>query len=157
MHRFRWIALIVGLLLFSVGTQAILIVSALSSPSFAVVPDYENKARNWDDVARQRALNERLAFTIDAEVAALPAPGEAFVEVRLWDTWGKPLREATLNAEAFQLSRAQHPLRLKFHHVQDNLYRAQATLAPPGLWQFDWVVERGADRYTESSRIEVAR
>ena len=151
-----WIGIVISLLLFSVGTQAVLIISSLNDPSFAVVPDYEQKAANWDQLQAQRQFNKDLGWTI--ELHALPGEDRYVLnlELELHGTYGKPLRDAQITVEAFHNARASRIQRAAFTHVGDGIYVATLRGRRPGVWEFQFEVVREDVRFTPVVRKSIS-
>ena len=78
--RYFWIGLVVALLALSVGVHAVLLIASINDPSFAVEPDYERKARNYDEIQRQREASRALGWMAD-----LTWDGQLCNGVRIYD------------------------------------------------------------------------
>jgi nitrogen fixation protein FixH len=150
-----WIGIVVGLLLMSVVTQGVLIVLATTDPSFAVEPDYDAKAARWDDHQRQERENARLGWTVDLGTKAASVPGAVDVTLTAFGTYGKPLRDATVDVEAFHNARASEVLRARLEPAGDGVYAARLPMRRSGVWEFRLTITRGGDIYTETVRSGV--
>jgi nitrogen fixation protein FixH len=128
-------------------------VIAVSDPSMAIVPDYHEKALQWDKhLELQRATNA-LGWT----VAIVPFPAD--------DSAGR--RELTLfvrDRNAQPVSGAKGQLRL-YHHVRagsavtvpltesdPGSYVCLVTMARAGLWQMEITLDR-AQEHMESALV----
>ena len=152
--RYFWIGLVVALLAFSVGVHAVLLIASINDPSFAVEPDYERKARNYDEIQRQREASRALGWM--ADLTTSPAdPGEVQVSLSMFDRYGKPLREAAVSVETFHVARAGNWIRGELQPAGDGVYAATLPLRRSGLWEFRLKVVRGDDVYTETIRKSV--
>lgn len=150
-----WIGIVVALLLFSVGTQVTLMVAAVHDPSFAVEPDYEERARNWDAVQAQRARNEALGWTVDLSTAPGERPRTVDVELLVFGAYGKPLREARVRVATFHNARAAHVIEADLPGNGEGVYRATLPMTMSGVWEFRVEVLDGEDLYTETVRKSV--
>lgn len=151
-----WIGIIVGLLAMSVIGHAVLLISAVYDPSFAIEPDYEQKAANWDDHQRQEATNRELDWTVDLSVQASPDAGAGVgVTVDAYDRWGKPIKDARVSYEAFHLARANRMHRGDLPHQADGHYTAVLPIIRSGQWEWRLVVERDGQRFTRTLRKSV--
>ncbi len=149
-----WIGIVVALLGFSVATQAVLIWSALDDPSFAVEPDYERKARDWDLLSAERQRSRELGWTTSLSPRAVVS-GQVDVTFEAFDRHGKPVREATVNVETFHIARASTIFRARLIATGDGVYGARMPLSRPGTWEFRLRVQSGDDIYTETLRKSV--
>lgn len=151
-----WIGIVVSLLLFSIGTQTVLIIKSLNDPSFAVVPDYEQKAANWDQLQAQRQINRDLGWTIDLHARPGNDRYEMKLELELYGTYGKPLRDAEIVVEAFHNARASRIQKGVFTHVGDGIYVATIRGRRPGVWIFQFEIVRGDVRFTPVLRKSIS-
>jgi len=152
--RYFWIGLVIALLSLSVGVHAVLLIASINDPSFGVEPDYEQKARNYDQIQRQREASRALGWM--ADLTTLPADaGEVGVSVNLFDRYGKPLREAEVSLETFHVARSGHWVRGQLEPAGDGVYAATLPLRRSGLWEFRLRVVLGDDVFTETIRKSV--
>ncbi|MDH3626396.1 MAG: FixH family protein [Acidobacteriota bacterium] len=155
-HTLIWVGIIVSLLLFSVATQTVLIVSSMTDPSFAVVPDYEQKAADWDLKNAQAQRNRQLGWTLDVRTRPGNERFELNVEVEIHGTYGKPIRDAHIVFEAFHNARASQIQRSEMVHVGDGIYIATIGGRRAGVWQFQFQVDHEDQRFTSTVRKSVA-
>ena len=94
MKKYAWIGFVVSLLVTSVIVHGALLYVAVKDPSFAVEPDYEAKANNWDNLQRERQASARLGWTTDLSTQPASRPGEVDVALDLFDRYGKRIHEA---------------------------------------------------------------
>ena len=73
--------------------QGALLLFAINDPSFAVEPDYERKALNWDDAQRERAASRSLGWTTELSTRPASTPGEVEVGLDLFDRHGKRVHD----------------------------------------------------------------
>lgn len=144
-----WIGIIVGLLLFAVGTQAVLIAYALGDPSVVAEPDYYRKALAWEATQAQAARNAALGWSLRLEAGPLEA-GRRELRVRLCDAAGAPLDGAAIALEGFHKARRAQALRAELAGAGDGMYRAVLPLARPGRWELRFVVSRGEETFTRT-------
>lgn len=154
--RIVWVGLIVSLLVGGVATQAVLIVSALNDPSFAVEPDYERKANRWDEHRAQQARNRELDWTLDVGTNAAGI-GQRLVWVQLFDTWGKPIMDAEIGVETFHNARAGQVLKTTLRHERDGRYVAMLPMRRPGVWELRLRATRGDALFTAVRRKSLAK
>ena len=157
--RVTWIGVIVGLLGFSVITQAVLIVASLSDPSFAVERDYEAKAANWTATQQQAAVNAKLDWTLNLLTAPTASPRELQLTVHLFDQWGKPITEASITGSGFHNARANDIVDFTMTYVDGARYVATIPARRSGKWEFRFAVDHESDHFTETvlSMVRVNR
>lgn len=134
---------------------------ANDDPSFAVEPDYYQKAVHWDDELAQRRHNAELGWRATTALTAA-ADGGAELRVRLTDSAGAPLAGATVRVEAFAIDRASQvaTLTLAADTGSDagsdagGAYAARLSVARRGRWELRLEAVRGAERFTSVERVE---
>lgn len=151
----RWIAIIIGLLGFSVVTQLTLVIMSARDLSFAVESDYESKAANWDDHQRQESRNRQLGWTTTLTTAPSSAPGELTISLDLYDRWGKPILDARVAYEACHIARANRILRGELSHIANERYRTTLPIARSGQWEWRLTIDRGEERFTRTIRLSI--
>lgn len=151
-----WVGVVVGMLVFCITMQVILLAYATGDPSFSVERDYERKAAQWNDVARQRADNERLGWSADAELVA-PILGGASgqLKVVLKDRGGQPIDDAAISFEACAIARASRIETGEATRTTTGDYVAALHEPRPGLWEVRLVAERSGERFTATLRREL--
>ena len=128
----RWPAIVVGLLGFSVATQAVLLCAALADPGFRLEQDYYRHAVDWD---RERAQEEAAAaagWTLS--VSAAPGPGSSTrVEARL-QVAGQPVRDAEVRVLAFHPAHKHETVQGRLNAGSDGVYAGDLPLGRAGRW-----------------------
>ncbi len=153
-RRSPWPFFVAALLAIPVVIDIGVILFVGSDPSFAVEPQYYQKAVAWDDELAQRRANDALGWKV--HVALRSGPGETRLEVQLVDRDGVPVRDATLTAQTFHVARASRVLPVSFDAAAaDRGYVAVVPMRRPGLWEVRLEIRRGADRFTRVERVEL--
>jgi nitrogen fixation protein FixH len=144
--------ILVGLL----GTQLTVLHFVLDDPSFALEPDYYQKAMAWD--ARRDAERESLALGWHSEFSATPARGASgmLLRAQLRGPDGSPISGATLRIVAFANARASHVQQSELRESSPGLYEAELQSARPGLWEFRLEARRGKDTFQQVLRRGLA-
>lgn len=145
-----WPLVVVGLLAFCLGVNAVLLVRATTLPSFAVERDYYAKAQAWDEKMAQDRRNVALGWSLSLDVRRRGTAGDALVEARLRDRTGRAVEGATVRLEAFHNARAAQVFETGMAPDGAGVYRAALPLRRPGLWEFRFRVQRGTDTYTRT-------
>jgi len=139
---------LLGLGLIGLGSLAWI---ASRDPSFALEPNYYEKAVHWDRQRAQWAENARLGY----ELELLPAGEDEMLTVRLSAADGTPLGNAEVRAEAFFNARASEVRRLTWTERAPGTYQAKLAGARAGLWEFRFSVRRGGERFTRLVRADL--
>jgi len=141
----------VALLGVSLSANLALLVLAVDDPSFAVEPEYYEKAMAWDARRAQERRNEELGWSLALAVApAESLPGSRRIEALLRDGEGRALEGATVRLATFHNARAGNVFETTLAAEGEGRYSAALPLRRPGLWEFRFVVERGGDIYTRT-------
>jgi nitrogen fixation protein FixH len=131
-----WPGVVIALLTMSVIAIAITAMFALSDPSFAVVPDYYNKALKWDeDLARQHQ-SDSLGWTNTIEYGELDSDsGMRQLIVTLADAAGNPITNANLSATVFHPSRSNDIQTVSFEAAEPGRYIGAFQPTRIGFWE----------------------
>lgn len=155
MKRFKLFPGIVFLLLGVNATiVGITVYLANSDRSFAVEPDYYQKALRWDAQVQQREQTLALGWDVRLDPGAQGAAGR-HVQISIRDRDGRPVEGARVRVTAFPAARAADRFGAEFDPSEPGVYRADMDLAQPGLWEFDVLATRGGDQYTNRLRVSV--
>lgn len=149
-----WPWLIVSLLVATAAGQAIIWYQATHDPTFAIEPDYYNKAVAWDSAMARQRENIALGWTATAE-AASGAGNAMTLVVRLRDRDGNPLPGARVQAVAVSNLDASHPVSLALAE-SDGAYRGAVAAAQPGIWEIRLDARARGARFTPALRVEHA-
>lgn len=152
----QWPIGIAAVLLLSAGSNIWVAMIAARDESFAVEPDYYQKAVHFDDEMALRAQSERLQWHV-APSLDLGTPGKAgTVAATITDSTGAPIRGATVQLLAMHNARASHQLTATLAESGDGVYRAPLDAERPGEWELRFTVSRGEDRFAVRERIDAA-
>lgn len=154
----RWVWVPVGLLVASTLGVGSLAAIAVHDPSFALEPNYYDKALHWDLTQAQAADNQRLGYAIRLDRGmTLDAAGKASVRVRIVDASGRDANDAIVSGLAFANAYAGDSTPLVFERVESGVYAATWRARHLGLWELRLIVDRGSARVTSTLRGDVVR
>lgn len=145
-----WPLIIVGLLLISVGSNVYLIYRAVNDPSFAVEPDYYQKAVDFDAIQEAQRTSDRLGWKPDV---SLDADSQLRVELR--DAKEMPVEGVKLHLEAFPITRSQQFLKTELEEVSPGVYLWKKRLSYHGQWEFRLTGDRGDQHFIHTTRLMV--
>ncbi len=149
-----WPIGIAGLLAASVIANLALMRVAGSDPSMAIEPDYYKKAVAFDstmaDERRSNATGWSAVTTLDAVV-----PGRSTrVHVRLSDSSGTSVPDATVQVVALFNARANDLQQVELQRDADDSYGGLLTITHPGQWEVRVHATRGGAVFRGTSRVE---
>jgi len=110
---------------------------AVRDPNFATEPNYYQKAIHWDQTQAQAAQNQRLSYKLTLPAAvAFDTQGLAILELKVQDSFGRPLSGARLAAEAFANAYSAEISQLAFSEREPGVYVATLRVRHRGVWEF---------------------
>lgn len=145
----RWAWFPVGLLGILVSVQVVLFRLSSGDASFAIEPEYYQKAVTWDERMRERRVSERLGWQAQATITRGDSP---MLRVTLVDARGKPVENAALAVDAFPNARAGEVQQLALRHTTAGIYESALRLIHPGEWEVRLVARTPADTYSTTLR-----
>lgn len=145
----RWAFFPIGLLAILVSVQLVLFTLSRNDPSFAVEPDYYQKAVGWDDQQEQRQVNVELGWRAATVLHQTPTPE---LRVQLLDRAAQPVTGARVTAVAFPNARAALVQNLTLQEQETGTYTAPVQLVHPGEWEIRLNVTRGSETFTDVAR-----
>ena len=149
-----WIAGVVLILGTTVAANFYVMHLAGDDPSFAIEPDYYDRALHWDDELAQRERNAQLGWRASPALDAAAAQGTT-VQVRLADAAGVPVRDATVRVSAFPIARSAQVAEATLSPRADGAYAAPFPVQRSGAWEVRIEAVRGGDRFTSVHRLDV--
>jgi nitrogen fixation protein FixH len=152
-----WPFFIVALLVGGAGANVGLMLVATGDRSFAVEPDYYQKALRWDETMAQEARNRALGWTIAVAFERAARPGEITLAAQVNDRAGHAIEGAHVGVEAFHSARASHVLTAALRPEATGRYAATLPFDRPGVWELRLRVERGDQVFTRTLTQDLAR
>ena len=146
---------LLGTMFVGLGTLAYI---AIDDPSFALEPNYYDKAVHWDSSeAEARASNVlglKLEFTSPLTVGA---NGSVNVQLGVKDRRELAFSGAQVQIEAFPNAYASHVEHILLRETAAGVYTGDLSRGVVGLWELRIVVKQGALRYGEVRRLDVVK
>jgi nitrogen fixation protein FixH len=152
-----WPFFVIALLVGGAGANVALMVIATRDPSFAVEPDYYQKALRWDDAMAQERENAALGWSVEAGVDSATRSGSTRIVLRVSDRDGAPVEDATVRVTAFHNARASQIVAATLAPTRGGRYSAPLPLDRPGLWELRVRVEQGDRIFTQTIARDVPR
>jgi nitrogen fixation protein FixH len=144
-----WPGIIIGLLAVQILLMLVMAYVATSDRTFAVEPDYYQKALNWNQLAAQDRLNQQLGWSAHINVGdAADLMKRRDVTCSLTSDTGQPLRDAEVELIAFPHARGGERLKLTLSEQQPGKYTALLPMKRTGLWEFRITATRQSAKFT---------
>jgi nitrogen fixation protein FixH len=152
-----WPLFIIALLVGGAGANVALMVIATRDPSFAVEPDYYQKALRWDEAMAQERENAALGWSVEMGVDGTTRSGATRVVLHVSDRDGAPVENATVQVTAFHSARASQIVAATLAPTRGGRYTAPLPLDRPGLWELRVRVVQGDRIFTQTISQDFAR
>jgi len=142
-----WPIVIAGALGLHVIGSLVMVYFATSNESYAVEPDYYQKALHWNDKRAQDHHNAELGWQLEFTVEPA-APGQyPTLRAELTGMDGEPITDAAIAVEAFANARREDILTATLN-AADSSYLTTMPMRRDGLWEFRFSVTRGDELFT---------
>jgi nitrogen fixation protein FixH len=152
-QRWRWPVLLTLVLLGQAGGVIAMVVVSGRDASFAIEPDYYERALAWDETSRLKAASDALGWT--AEPSIRSTARDRTLEIVLRDRLKRPLDGAIVQVELYHHARAADRRTVQLSHRGDGEYGASVAMPRPGLWQLRIRADRGPDTLLTSHDLRV--
>jgi len=148
-----WPVALVAVLGLTVLVNVAVYWKANSDPSFAVEPDYYQRAVDWDSTVAARQRSDALQWRADVRLAP-PADGQAAITVTLAGHDGAPVDSVDVQVEA---SFNGDGARIYTRHLTPSgrgTYTGRIPSTEQGLWRVDLTAARGAEHFVERATVD---
>ncbi|MDF2772017.1 MAG: hypothetical protein K0S86_1511 [Geminicoccaceae bacterium] len=152
-----WPIAVTGILATTVAANIWVMMIARDDPSFAIEEDYYRKALAWDAALAQAARNAALGWHLTPEMGPIASDGRAVLTARLTDSLGVVIPNAVVKVSAVPVVRATEVREATLVAGDAGTYAARVEARRPGQWELRFDATVGAERFTQVSRVEVAR
>ena len=147
----RWGGFVVGLLSLQVAGGAYAIYLATGDPSVAVVPDYHQKALDWDKEIQLRHDSKQLNWELQ-----LTATDDRALVVQLKDQGGRYIAVQSGTLQLYHHSRAGEVIRLPLQSTSGEAIVFPGCFPRPGIWQIDFdLTDQAGNRFVDSRTVTV--
>mgnify|MGYP006330149751 CR=1 FL=1 len=148
-----WPAALVAVLVVTVAANFALLWKANSDPSFAVEPDYYQRAVLWDSTVARRARSDALQWRAAVRMAS-PEGGQATIVVNLTTADGRPVDSADVRVEASHNAEGANLHEARLLATGPGLYAARIPTTAQGLWRVDLTASRGPDHFVQRTTVD---
>jgi len=127
---------------------------ANDDPSFAIEPDYYQKAITWDSTLAQARRDSVLGWRLTPTLGILNATGKIRISAILTDSLGTPISGAVVKVSALPVARASEVYEATLAAAGAGEYAGQIDAQRQGRWELRFDVRTGSTRFTEVARVE---
>lgn len=151
-----WVpAMLLTSMLVGLGTMAFI---AIDDPSFALEPNYYDKAVHWDRSQAQARDSQALGLRLTLlQPLSISSPAEVELVLSIRDREDLPLRGAKVDLEAFPNAYAARVQHVSLREASPGVYRVKLAHGVRGLWELRFVVAQGTSRFRQVLRVDVAK
>lgn len=148
-----WPVALVAVLVVTVGANVALLWKANSDPSFAVEPDYYQRAVQWDSTVARRERSDALHWRAVVQLAP-PEGGQATILVALTAADGSPVDSADVRVEASHNAAGANLHEARLLATGPGLYAARIPSTAQGLWRVDLTATRGDAQFVQRTTVD---
>jgi len=139
-----------GLVAALLGGHIVFIMVAITvatgDRSFAVVPDYYQKAVDFDDRKAALAVSRALGWRYELQLSdSVNGMQERQAIIRLSDADGTPITGAAVSLSCYHYARAGDPMTLELIELLPGQYAGAARMGREGFWQFELSASNAKD------------
>jgi len=127
---------------------------ANDDPSFAIEPDYYQKAITWDSTLAQARQDSILGWRLTPQLQFVAATGTTRISATLTDSLGRPISDAVVKVSALPVARANEVHEATLAATGAGEYAAQLDARRPGRWELRFDVQAGPTRFTAVARVD---
>ena len=151
-----WIALVVFLFIIQSTIMGSVMHLAIGDPSSAVVPDYHNRALNWDALRHTQEAAGRLGWDLGFKASdVVDGRGMRAIELRVVDAQGKAVDGLSVSGTLYHHARAGDVLQVSLPSAGEGRYIALAPASRPGQWQLELSIVGGSEPVAKSINFNV--
>lgn len=151
-----WIALVVFLFVIQSTIMGLVMHLAIGDPSSAVVPDYHNRALNWDESRRIHEAVGRLGWQVTFAASDVADDrGMRAIELNVVDGSGNAVDDLLISGKLYHHARAGELSTIQMKSVGQGRYLTLAPVGRPGLWQLEFDVAGAVEPIAHSVTFDV--
>lgn len=149
--RLIWCGVVVGLLSLQILGCVVAAILATSSKSMAVLPDYHQKALQWDQLRAQQAEIEQLGWQAVVDVSPpMDVYRNRMLTVRIQKKNGKAVDVTDLEVTVYHHANANAQHVPDMEELAPGTFRGKVRLPKQGIWQLQAMV------HAEGKQIEMS-
>ncbi|WP_182866667.1 FixH family protein [Rhodopirellula sp. JC639] len=153
-----WIALVVFLFVIQSTIMGLVMHLAIGDPSAAVVPDYHNRALNWDEARRTLEAADRLGWTVTFDASDVADDrGMRAIELNITDEQGDGINGLVVGGKLYHHARADEVSPVALKSIGEGNYLALVPAGRPGIWQLELKIEGASEPVAQSLTFNIER
>lgn len=153
-----WGTFVVCFLGMQLTIGAVAIVLATGDPSVAVVPDYYQKALDWDQEMEAKRVSDLLRWQADVQVGeSLDKSGLRLISVRMTDAAGKGLDKMQGRLRLYHHARAGELQEVVLESMGSGVYQGRCVMSRDGLWEVEMQFEgtKASERFVSAETLNL--
>ena len=144
--QFLWTGFILLFFVIQAIVWIIAITLTSNDKSHAVLPNYDQRALNWNEQVKVRAASQKLGWQSRLSIDETgDIMGQRVITMKLLDRDNRPVNDAAVELRAFHRARAGVPQMLQFAASGEGTYTSTIRVDKSGLWQFEGQAVAGSD------------
>ncbi|QEG01659.1 FixH [Stieleria maiorica] len=153
-----WIALVVFLFAIQCTIMGLVMHLAIGDPSAAVVPDYHNRALNWDEARRTLEAADRLGWQIRFEASDVADDrGMRAIELNITDEQGDGIDNLVVGGKLYHHARADEVSPVSLKSIGEGNYLALVPAGRAGIWQLELKIDGASEPVAQSLTFNIKR
>lgn len=153
---FLWPWGLIGLLFAGAASNIVMVIIAVTDPSFAVEHNYYQKALDWDKTMAQRKQNDDLGWKVKVAMKKDAKADAPRPTLQLVDQKGKVLQGAVVLVTMFHSARASKRFKQALQLAPNKReYLGRPMPMKQGLWVFEVRVVKDGKRFTAKHSLWV--
>lgn len=128
--------------------------AAFKNGGAVIEPDYDRKAQNYEQTARQLQASQRLGWT--ARIDPMDASGRRPIAVTLIDAAGKPIDDADVKVVLFHRAHAKDVQAMTLSPQTNGRYENIADVRLGGAWEVRLTARSGSRYFIDKQVVYVS-
>lgn len=125
-------------------------------PSVAVMPDYHQRALNWDDEVARRSASDSLRWRATVQYGQATDGESRLVMIRVADSDDAAITGGAAELLFFHHTRAADVMTMPLVERDPGEYVATLPIVKPGLWDWEFTLARGEnERFLDRRTIDI--
>ncbi len=151
-----WGAFVVGLLTMSVSMWGYAVYLGVTDNATAIVPDYHQRALDWDRYARSVQASRELGWVVQFVPGKLdPQDVKRIIELFVRDSDGQLVRGCSGTLKMYHLARASAVYECELSETEPGTYSSRLPIERSGQWHCEVELHRDAEHFHWSEQLEL--
>lgn len=151
----QWPIGIVAILATSVAGNVAFMRAANNDPSFAIEPDYYQKAVAYDTIMSEAQSSAALGWSAHTSLE-LESSGGGLLQVQLKDRGGESIAADSVTAQAFFIARANDVAKTTLSRDESGMYRGHIPVLHMGQWEIRVDAYHNREHFISTVRQDVS-